>query len=188
MPGVLKGAKIAYQVSGAGPPDLVMVPGLISHLDIQWQQTGYRRFVRALERGARLIRLDQRGAGLSDRAGDLPRSPRTRSGGRPREASVTTLTRSASWPERRGHWPPPGHSCSTPLPRSGAAVDGRDDRGGRLRLCQSDTDVWASVILATLSLPIALAERPGADRSGYPSRRSRGCSGWAPSRKTTIGR
>jgi len=30
-------AKIAYQVSGAGPPDLLMVPGLVSHLDIQWQ-------------------------------------------------------------------------------------------------------------------------------------------------------
>ena len=44
------GAKIAYQVSGNGPPDLVMVPGLVSHLDIQWQQTGYRRFVRVLER------------------------------------------------------------------------------------------------------------------------------------------
>jgi hypothetical protein len=28
-------AKIAYQVSGNGPPDLVMVPGLVSHLDIQ---------------------------------------------------------------------------------------------------------------------------------------------------------
>jgi pimeloyl-ACP methyl ester carboxylesterase/DNA-binding CsgD family transcriptional regulator len=66
------GAKIAYQVSGAGPPDLVMVPGLISHLDMQWQQTGYRRFVRALERGARLIRLDKRGTGLSDPVGELP--------------------------------------------------------------------------------------------------------------------
>ena len=66
------GAKIAYQVSGTGPPDLVMVPGLVSHLDIQWQQTGYRRFVRALERGARLIRLDKRGTGLSDPSGDLP--------------------------------------------------------------------------------------------------------------------
>ncbi len=53
------GAKIAYQVSGTGPPDLVMVPGMVSHLDIQWQQTGYRRFVRALERGGRLIRLDR---------------------------------------------------------------------------------------------------------------------------------
>jgi len=66
------GAKIAFQVSGTGPPDLVMVPGLVSHLDIQWQQTGYRRFVRALERGGRLIRLDKRGTGLSDPAGDLP--------------------------------------------------------------------------------------------------------------------
>ena len=66
------GAKIAYQASGTGPPDLVMVPGLVSHLDIQWQQTGYRRFVRALERGGRLIRLDKRGTGLSDPAGDLP--------------------------------------------------------------------------------------------------------------------
>ena len=65
-------AKIAYQVSGNGPPDLVMVPGLVSHLDIQWQQTRYRRFVRALERGARVIRLDKRGTGLSDPVADLP--------------------------------------------------------------------------------------------------------------------
>jgi len=66
------GAKIAYQVSGTGPLDLLMVPGLVSHLDIQWQQTGYRRFVRALERGGRLIRLDKRGTGLSDPAAELP--------------------------------------------------------------------------------------------------------------------
>ena len=49
-----------------------MAPGLVSHLDIQWQQTGYRRFVRALERGARVIRLDKRGTGLWDRVADLP--------------------------------------------------------------------------------------------------------------------
>ena len=66
------GAKIAYQVSGAGPPDLVMVPGLVSHLDIQWQQTAYRRFVRALEQRTRVIRLDKRGTGLSDPAVGLP--------------------------------------------------------------------------------------------------------------------
>ena len=66
------GAKIAYQVSGTGPPDLVMVPGLVSHLDIQWQQTAYRRFVRALEQGTRVIRLDKRGTGLSDPARELP--------------------------------------------------------------------------------------------------------------------
>jgi pimeloyl-ACP methyl ester carboxylesterase/DNA-binding CsgD family transcriptional regulator len=66
------GAMIAYQVSGTGPPDLVMVPGLVSHLDLQWQQTSYRRFVRALEHGARVIRLDKRGTGLSDPVGELP--------------------------------------------------------------------------------------------------------------------
>jgi len=66
------GAKIAYQVSGTGPPDLVMVPGLVSHLDIQWQQTAYRRFVRALEQGTRVIRLDKRGTGLSDPVRELP--------------------------------------------------------------------------------------------------------------------
>lgn len=65
-------AKIAYQVSGTGPPDMVMVPGLVSHLDIQWQQAAYRKFVRALEHGGRLIRLDKRGTGLSDPARAVP--------------------------------------------------------------------------------------------------------------------
>jgi pimeloyl-ACP methyl ester carboxylesterase/DNA-binding CsgD family transcriptional regulator len=66
------GAKIAYQVSGTGPPDLVVVPGLVSHLDIDWQQIAYRRFVRALEHGGRVIRLDKRGTGLSDPVGEPP--------------------------------------------------------------------------------------------------------------------
>lgn len=65
-------AKIAFQVSGTGPPDVVMVPGLVSHLDIQWQQAAYRRFVRSLERGGRLIRLDKRGTGLSDPVREVP--------------------------------------------------------------------------------------------------------------------
>jgi hypothetical protein len=28
---------LAYQVLGSGPPDLVVVPGMHSHLDLQWQ-------------------------------------------------------------------------------------------------------------------------------------------------------
>jgi DNA-binding MarR family transcriptional regulator len=35
-------AKIAYQISGTGPPDLIMVPGLVSHLDIQWEAVDAR--------------------------------------------------------------------------------------------------------------------------------------------------
>lgn len=39
------GAKIAYQVSGTGPPDLVMVPGLVSH---QFPGSGTREWTRSL--------------------------------------------------------------------------------------------------------------------------------------------
>ena len=66
------GANIAYQVSGEGRCDLVFVPGLVSHLDLQWQQPGYRRFVTALEQACRVIRFDKRGTGLSDPTGALP--------------------------------------------------------------------------------------------------------------------
>jgi pimeloyl-ACP methyl ester carboxylesterase/DNA-binding CsgD family transcriptional regulator len=66
------GAKIAYQVSGEGPCDLVLVPGLVSHLDLQWQQPSYRRFVTALEHACRVIRFDKRGTGLSDPTDALP--------------------------------------------------------------------------------------------------------------------
>lgn len=53
------GAKIAYQVSGEGRCDLVVVPGLVSHLELQWQQPAYRRFVTAP------AALPSRGGGLS---------------------------------------------------------------------------------------------------------------------------
>jgi pimeloyl-ACP methyl ester carboxylesterase/DNA-binding CsgD family transcriptional regulator len=66
------GAKIAYQVSGEGACDLVFVPGLVSHLELQWQQLAYRRFVTALERACRVIRFDKRGTGLSDPTDALP--------------------------------------------------------------------------------------------------------------------
>ena len=66
------GAKLAFQVSGDGPCDLVFVPGLVSHLDLQWQQLSYRRFVNALERVCRVIRFDKRGTGLSDPTDTLP--------------------------------------------------------------------------------------------------------------------
>jgi len=59
------GLRVAYQVTGAGP-DLVMVPGLTSHLEIQWRDPGYRRFVRSLSSFCRLVRFDKRGTGLSD--------------------------------------------------------------------------------------------------------------------------
>jgi pimeloyl-ACP methyl ester carboxylesterase/DNA-binding CsgD family transcriptional regulator len=65
------GLRIAYQVTGEGP-DLVMVPGLTSHLELQWRDPGYRRFVRSLSSFCRLVRFDKRGTGLSDPAAEPP--------------------------------------------------------------------------------------------------------------------
>jgi pimeloyl-ACP methyl ester carboxylesterase len=63
---------IAYEVTGAGPLDLVLVPGFFSHLEIGREHPGYARFLERLESLARLICFDKRGTGLSDRGVGLP--------------------------------------------------------------------------------------------------------------------
>jgi class 3 adenylate cyclase len=63
---------IAYQVVGDGPLDLVLVPGFVSHLDLDWEEPRYAHFLRRLASFSRLIRFDKRGTGLSDRPGGLP--------------------------------------------------------------------------------------------------------------------
>jgi class 3 adenylate cyclase len=57
---------IAYQVTGDGPRDLVFVPGVISHLDLWWEDPIASRFFRRLASLGRLILFDKRGTGLSD--------------------------------------------------------------------------------------------------------------------------
>jgi len=59
--------RIAYQVVGQGPLDLVFVPGFISNLEIQWEDAGYSHLLQRLATFTRLILLDKRGTGLSDR-------------------------------------------------------------------------------------------------------------------------
>jgi class 3 adenylate cyclase len=63
---------IAYQVTGEGAFDLVLVPGFVSHLDYDWQHPASARLLERLGSFARLIRFDKRGTGLSDRAVGLP--------------------------------------------------------------------------------------------------------------------
>jgi pimeloyl-ACP methyl ester carboxylesterase len=63
---------IAYQVIGEGPIDLVLVPGFISHLELDWAEPRSAHFLRRLAAFSRLIRFDKRGTGLSDRPGGLP--------------------------------------------------------------------------------------------------------------------
>ena len=63
---------IAYQVTGDGPFDLVLVPGFFSHLELDWEHPDHAHFLDRLGSFARLIRFDKRGTGLSDRAVGLP--------------------------------------------------------------------------------------------------------------------
>jgi pimeloyl-ACP methyl ester carboxylesterase len=63
---------IAYQVTGEGPRDLVLVPGFVSHLDLDWDEPRSAYFLHRLASFSRLIRFDKRGTGLSDRPGGLP--------------------------------------------------------------------------------------------------------------------
>jgi pimeloyl-ACP methyl ester carboxylesterase len=57
---------VAYQVVGEGPPDLVLVPGFVSHVEAAWEWPYLARFLHRLASVARLIVFDKRGTGLSD--------------------------------------------------------------------------------------------------------------------------
>lgn len=61
---------IAYHVLGDGPPDLVVAPGALSHLELEWEHQTYRRFYERLATFSRVVRFDKRGTGLSDRFPD----------------------------------------------------------------------------------------------------------------------
>ena len=63
---------VAYQVSGDGPFDLVLVPGFVSHVEYQWEDPSTARFFERLASFSRLIRFDKRGTGLSDRVAGVP--------------------------------------------------------------------------------------------------------------------
>ncbi|HEX6107064.1 MAG TPA: alpha/beta fold hydrolase [Gemmatimonadales bacterium] len=63
---------VAYQVFGEGPVDLVWVPGWITHLEMAWREPRVAAYLRRLASFSRVIVLDKRGTGLSDRATGYP--------------------------------------------------------------------------------------------------------------------
>jgi pimeloyl-ACP methyl ester carboxylesterase/class 3 adenylate cyclase len=63
---------IAYQVVGGGANDIVFIPGFISNLELGWQEPRWAAFYSELSKLGRLILLDKRGTGLSDRVGSIP--------------------------------------------------------------------------------------------------------------------
>jgi class 3 adenylate cyclase len=64
--------RIAYQVLGQGPPDLVMTGASLGHLDITWEDPGLALFLRSLASFSRVILFNRRGTGASD---PLPPDP-----------------------------------------------------------------------------------------------------------------
>jgi pimeloyl-ACP methyl ester carboxylesterase len=66
------GLNIAYQITGAGDVDLVLVAGFVSHLMLDWTERRHAHFLHRLGTFGRLIRFDKRGTGMSDRPGALP--------------------------------------------------------------------------------------------------------------------
>ena len=66
------GINIAYQVTGDGPIDVIYVPGWVSNLDLAWAGPRLAHVFKRLGSFCRLIRMDKRGTGLSDRNVGLP--------------------------------------------------------------------------------------------------------------------
>ena len=65
-------ANIAFQVHGDGPMDLLLLTGLLSNVETLWEEPGLARLFERLGRIGRLILVDRRGVGMSDRLDRLP--------------------------------------------------------------------------------------------------------------------
>lgn len=62
------GSSIAYQVFGSGPLEFVIVPGIVSHVELGWEDPGFAYFWRRLGELGRVVLFDKRGTGMSDHA------------------------------------------------------------------------------------------------------------------------
>ncbi|HET8527238.1 MAG TPA: adenylate/guanylate cyclase domain-containing protein [Actinomycetota bacterium] len=58
---------IAFQTIGEGAPDLLYLQGYISNVELNWEQPVVFRFLQRLGQGRRVIVMDARGMGCSDR-------------------------------------------------------------------------------------------------------------------------
>ena len=58
--------RIAYQVLGDGPVDIVFTMGFISSIDVEWEEPLVRLYFQQMARYSRVIRFDRRGTGASD--------------------------------------------------------------------------------------------------------------------------
>jgi class 3 adenylate cyclase len=61
---------LAYQVVGEGPRDMLLVSGFLSNIEYAWIYPSMAAFLSRLASSCRLILMDRRGSGLSDRSWD----------------------------------------------------------------------------------------------------------------------
>jgi pimeloyl-ACP methyl ester carboxylesterase len=66
------GVYIAYQVFGEGETWVVGAPGIVSNIEVAWEDPEVARFLEGMGSFSRFIHFDKRGQGLSDRVRDVP--------------------------------------------------------------------------------------------------------------------
>jgi len=66
------GVAIAFQTWGAGDVDVVIVPPLAQNIELAWERPEYQAFFGRLGSFARVLHLDKRGTGASDRTERMP--------------------------------------------------------------------------------------------------------------------
>ena len=66
------GVRIAYQVFGSGPFDIIYAPSHVTHVELVWNVEPWARFLERLGGLGRVIVFDKRGTGMSDRSVGVP--------------------------------------------------------------------------------------------------------------------
>jgi pimeloyl-ACP methyl ester carboxylesterase/DNA-binding SARP family transcriptional activator len=62
-----RGARLAYQVFGAGDQTVVAIPPLAQNIELSWEQPAIRRMLERFGSFCRYLHFDKRGTGCSDR-------------------------------------------------------------------------------------------------------------------------
>jgi class 3 adenylate cyclase/pimeloyl-ACP methyl ester carboxylesterase len=63
---------IAYQVFGEGEITFVGLPGIVSNIEVLWEDPEARRWLTGIASFARIVHYDKRGQGMSDRDAGVP--------------------------------------------------------------------------------------------------------------------
>jgi pimeloyl-ACP methyl ester carboxylesterase len=93
------GAYIAFQVFGEGPVDLLWISPWFSDVELLWEYQPIHRFFKEMASFARVILMDQRGIGLSDKIrgfADRSRPSRARRAAWPSSSAPGSVL----WPDR----------------------------------------------------------------------------------------